>query len=351
MTDDTNITPEAGDSRQIFRGHLRTVPAGEQFAEPVTVDAPPADSMRGLKAEEMFLGGSERVDGQGTLDTLGEDPELNEPQLAPAVAPDIEPATLEDPSAGDDFELSYSDGSTTPPLPPRRSFVRRRSHSEEDPVDQERLTQALEDTAADVWAAHRDESWAANRTDAWGASAEPFAAAEQPPRDSGGSRGLARLALITVLVVVLGVVAFVAVNGGEAPKRSVTHKPKSPLVTQTVARTVTKPAVTTPAKTVVKKHHKKRVLHHRKATTRVASTTTTTATTTVTPVTTAVTQTTPPVADTTSTGEAKSTTPAKTTPVKTTPVKTTTSSTSSTPTNNESPGGALPGVQQTQHAP
>ena len=344
MADDANITPRPGDPR-LARDRLRVIRGGESPAEAITVDAPSADSMRGLDFEEMLLSGSEPASEPvpEPIVALTEEPEASELQPASAVASEIEQIpTVEEldvPSGTDDFELSYSDGSTTPVDPPRRSLVRRRSRGQEEPVDEARLAQALEDSTADVWAAHRDESWAADGTDAWGPTAEPFAAEPQPQRDGGGPRGLAVLALIALLVVVVGAGAFVAVNGGVTPIPAVTHKPKTARGTQTVAQTVSPPAVTTAAKTVVKKHHKQRAVHHRKATTHVTGTAKTTTTTA--PATTAVGQTTAPVADNTSTGAAGSTTP----------VKTTTSSSSSTPTNNESPGGALPGLQQTQQAP
>jgi hypothetical protein len=263
-----------------------------------------------------------------------EEPELGEPQPGLSTAPEIGAAAenIGDLPAPDDFELPYSDGSITPAAPLRRSFGRRRSYSQAPPVDRTRLVRALEDSTVDVWAAHRDESWPTVGTNTWNAEPEP-----EPRR--GGFRGLAVLALIAVLVVIVTTGALVAMNGGGATKRSVTQKPKTPRVTQTGAQTLSTPAVTTSAKTVGKKRHKKRVVHHRKARTHVASTTTTRATTT--PVATPVTEATAPVSDKTSTGAAKSTTPATTT----------TSSASSTSKNNESPGGALPGVQQTQQAP
>ena len=340
MTDDTNITPESGDPNGISRGQLRLIQGGEQIAGPVSGNAPAADSMRGLSFEEMLLADSERVSPTAPAPVGGatEEREPGEPQPGLRTAPEIDTAAMVehigDLSAPDDFELPYSDGSTTPAYPPSRSVIRRRSRSEAQAVDQARLAQALEDTTADVWAAHRDESWPTEGTHTWNAAAEP-----KPRRGGGSRRGLVFLALISITVVILGAGVLLDLSSGGTPKPSFTHKPTTPRVTQTVAQAVSTPAVTTSVKIVVKKRHKKRVVHHRKARTHVASTTPTTATTT--PFATPVTETTAPVSDKTSTGAAKSTTPATTT----------TSSTSSTPTNNESPGGALPGVQQTQQAP
>jgi hypothetical protein len=216
MTDDTNITPEPGDANPRFPSYLQPVPAGEQLADPVTVDAPPADSMRGQDVEAMFLCGSELASEPvpEPIVALTEEPELSEQQPASAIAPETEQApTFQDldiPSGADDFELPYSDGSTTPVDPPRRSLVRRRSRSQEEPVDQARLAQALEDTTADVWAAYRSD--ASNPQDGANHWNQPTACAPSPGRLSTRSVGLVALVLTLVVGIAGGAVAVLRVH-------------------------------------------------------------------------------------------------------------------------------------------
>jgi len=247
----------------------------------MAVEVAPSDSMRGLNVEAMFIGGSELVpepEPEGVRGATGtEEWERSDPSASAVAAAEDNNDQL----GADDFELSYSDGSTAPVDPRRRSLIRRCSRSQES-VDEVRLAQALEETTADVWSAHRDESWPTGGADAGTAAAEPLAAAPQTRHPVGGSRGPAVLALVTVLAVILAAGGLVALN------QSGTQEPKASLTTHTVTQIVTTPVTATRLATDRRKQVRqdkkahKRTVRHASATAIVATTTTTTTTATAT---------------------------------------------------------------------